>query len=313
MEMPDWLKTPSTHDIPHVAGHTLRKKDKELFIDKTLSHVLSFIEDSMFNEVFASRNGLLQRIEPRLKIITVLIFIILLSLQKSISGIALFLLLAAVLLIASRIPSRSFLKKLLPAATITMCVSVPAILNLVVEGDPLFVFFRFESPMNIGPITLPGVIAITEQGLKSAVTLLLRVLASVSLVLLMIMTTRPNTFMKSVSSLIPGSLNSVVSVSYRYIFLLVKKTEQFIMGLKSRQLSAVKTTGGQRWAASRIGLLFSLSMELSAELAMAMESRGYNGDKFEIRNSKFEFKSVDVLWLVFTILFCGGMIWKSLA
>jgi cobalt/nickel transport system permease protein len=312
MQMPDWLRTPATSEVSHVTSHALRGKHDELFVDKTLRHVLSFIEDSMFNETVSAKDGLLQKIEPRLKIITLLLFIFVLSLQKSMGGIAIFLFPVVLLVLASQIPLRSFLKKLLPAATITACVSVPVILNLVVGGDPLFVLSRLERPMNIGPIVVPGEIAITEQGLKSALTLLLRVLVSVSFVFLMIMTTRPNTFMKSVSSLIPGPLNSVVSISYRYIFLLVRKTEQFIIGLKSRQLSAVKTAGGQRWAASRIGLLFSISMELSDDLAMAMESRGYRGDKFEIQNSTFKIKTGDMFWLVFTVLFCGAMVWKSL-
>ncbi len=315
MEMPGWLKSATSDgsqlSSSRVQSHALRGKQDGLFVDKTLRHALSFIEDSMFSEALAAKNGLLQKIEPRLKIITLLLFIFAVSFQKSVGGISFFLVPAAVLVVVSRMPFGPFVKRLLPAVAITACVAAPAMLNPIVGGDPLFVFLRFGSPMNIGPISMPKELAITEQGLKSALTLLLRVLVSVSFVFLMILTTRPNTFIKSVCSLVPASLNPVVSMSYRYIFLLVRKTEQFIMGLKSRQLSAVKTAGAQRWAASRIGLLFSISMDLSAELAMAMESRGYRGEKFKIQNPKF--KIVDLFWLVFTVLFCGVMTWKSLS
>ncbi len=312
METPEWLRTdegqkekaaPSRRHGPGARN--------ERFIDKTLRHVLSFIEDSMFSEGISSKNGLLQKIEPRLKIITLLLFVVALSLQKSPGGIVNFLVLSFALVIASRISPYFFLKKLTPAAIITLCLSLPVVINLIVPGRPLLVLLHAERQMSIGPFVVPNEIEITEQGLKSAVTLLLRVLTSVSIVFLMIMTTRPNTFMKSVASLVPGPLSSVVSMSYRYIFLLVRKIEQFIMGLKSRQIAPVTSSGGRRWAASRIGLLFSISMGLSSELALSMESRGYHGEK--IRTQASRLRITDIVWLAFTVLFCGVMIWKSSA
>jgi cobalt/nickel transport system permease protein len=184
----------------------------------------------------------------------------------------------------------------------------------MVEGDPLFVLFRLERPLNLGPLLIPGEITITRQGLDSALTLLLRVLTSVSLVFLLTMTTPPNAFVKAVSSLVPGSLRPVVSISYRYIFFLIRKVEHFIMGLRSRQIIAVKPSTGRHWVASRIGLLFSMSMEFSNELAMAMESRGYKTEGSRVHRSRFRLSDLslrDILWLFFSILFAGVMAWKS--
>ena len=312
METPEWLRTDEGQKEKAVPSRRHGPGARsERFIDRTLRHVLSFIEDSMFSEDISAKNGLLQKIEPRLKIVTSLLFIVALSLQKSIGGIAVFMLLSFVLVVASRISPFFFLKKLTPAAIITLCLSLPVVLNLIVPGKPLLVLLRPERQINIGPFVVPNEIELTEQGLKSAATLLLRVLASVSFVFLTIMTTRPNTFMKSVASLVPGPLSSVVSMSYRYIFLLVRKTEQFIMGLKSRQMAPVTSGGGQRWAASRIGLLFSISMELSSELALSMESRGYRGEKIKTQASRPGI--TDIVWLAFTVLFCGVMVWKSSA
>jgi cobalt/nickel transport system permease protein len=313
METPAWLSTKDEKGTGSPRLQCSRGSGNERFIDKTLRHVLSFIEDSMFSEGISKKRGLLQGIEPRLKIVSLLCFVVVLSLQKSIDGIVIFLLLSFALVVSSRISLPFFLKKLLPAAIITACVSLPVVLNLVVEGKSLIVLFRFERPINIGPLIIPDAIEITEQGLKSALTLLFRVLASVSFVFLMIMTTRPNTFMKSVASMIPGPLSSVASMGYRYIYLLVRKTEQFIMGLRSRQIVPATSARGQRWAASRIGLLFSISMDIGNELAMSMESRGYRGDRFRIQELKFKMDHWDTLWLIFALVFCGVMTWKSLA
>jgi cobalt/nickel transport system permease protein len=314
METPVWLSTKNEEEAGQSSlPRRTSRAGKERFIDKTLRHVLSFIEDSMFSENIAKKRGLLQGVEPRLKIVTLLFLVVVLSLQKSIGDIVIFLFLSFALVAASRISLPFFLKKLLPAAIITLCISLPVVLNLVVKGKPLIVLFRFERPVDIGPLIVPDSIEITEQGLKSALTLLFRVVASVSFVFLMIMTTRPNTFMKSVASLIPGPLSSVVSMGYRYIYLLARKTEQFIMGLRSRQIVRVTSGRGQRWAASRMGLLFSISMDIANELAMSMESRGYRGDRFRIQDLKFKMGRRDVLWLIFVLVFCGVMTWKSLA
>lgn len=320
MEIPAWLTTRPVAARRRVAfppgrdGKTSLRKAR--FLDATLNHIVSFIGDTIFNEHSSTRNGFFQKIEPRIKLITLLLFIVVLSLQKSVEGIAVFLFLAVLGAGASRISLPVFLKRLLPAAVITFFIALPALLNLVVQGHPLVVLFRLEGPLRIGPVVLPAEIAVTREGLKSAATLFLRVVSSVSLVLLLTMTTPPSAFIKSLSSLVPGSLKSVVSISYRYIFFLVRKVEQFVMGMKSRQIAVVSSAKERRWVASRIGLLFSISMELSTELAMAMESRGYQREGPLVRSSQGSLRTLsgkDAGWLVFSVLFAGVMLWKSLA
>lgn len=317
--MPAWLRSQPDDSRPSLtptAGIRRVFSRKGRFLDATLGHVVSFLGETMFNERTSARNGFFQMIEPRIKIITLLLFIVILSLQKSIEGVAIFLVLAVLLGTASKVPLLSFLKRLMPAAAITFFISIPVLLNLVVEGQPLLVLFKFEGPVKIGPMVFPQEISITWQGLKSASTLFLRVVASVSLVFLLTMTTSPNAFMKSLSSLVPGSLKPVVSISYRYIFFLMRKVEQFVMGLKSRQIAVVGPAKGRHWVASRIGLLFSMSMEFSDELAMAMKSRGYREEEFKVKSSKFgvgKLSLQDKAWLIFSMLFAGVMIWKSFA
>ena len=319
MATPPWLKTGPGADTPAVLPRRRtvwqRLSRNERFLDNTLRRVVSFVEDTMFNEGLSSRKGLLQRVEPRLKIVTLLSFVFALSLQRSMAGILLFSLLAVLTVPLSAIPLSLFIKRLLPAAVLTLLVSLPVVLNLMVEGDPLFILFSFERPLDTGPLLIPRDITVTRQGIVSAATLVLRVLTSVSFVFLLTMTTPPNTFVKALSCLVPGSLRSVVSISYRYIFFLTRKVEHFIMGLRSRQISAVKPSSGRHWVASRIGLLFSMSMEFSYELSMAMESRGYKTEGARVRGSGLalsDFSLTDVMWLIFSTLFTGVMVWKSL-
>jgi cobalt/nickel transport system permease protein len=318
MEMPGWLRTGASDESRvnslHVTGHALRKNRKDRFLDKTLSHVLSFVEDTMFNERTSRKNGLLQKIGPRLKIVSLLSFVVVLSLQKSLEGIVPFLVVSFFLVVASKVPPLTFAKKLLPPVAFTLFISIPVVLNLVVEGEPLLVLLRTGEALRIGPFQIPEEIAITSQGVKTAITLCARVLASVSFVFLMTMTTPPNTLMKSLSAFFPGSLKPVVSISYRYIFFLLRRVEHFVMGLTSRKITALNPSKGRHWVASRIGVLFSMSMELSKELTMAMESRGYKGAEVRGRKPGAGVRGVsgnDISWALFAILFCGVMIWKS--
>ncbi|MDP2276920.1 MAG: energy-coupling factor transporter transmembrane component T, partial [Nitrospirota bacterium] len=305
MGIPDWLKTVTRDELQVVNI----KKPRERFLDKTLRHVVSFVEDTMFNERTSSIKGFLQGTEPRIKIISIFLFIVLLSFQKTVSGIVVFLSFALMLALLSGVLV-ILLKRLMPAIFFTMLIALPAALNLIVDGEPLLILHEFEKPHTFYQITIPAHISVTKQGALSALTLFLRVMASVSLVFLLTLTTPPNRFIKAVSSFIPGAFKSIISISYRYIFFLTRKVEEFIMGFRARNISSLaqpqasplssasrprrleritrhSSLIGQRWTASRIGLLFSMSIRLSAELELAMEARGYNYN-FEVQSERLK-------------------------
>ena len=314
MGIPDWLKT-VTRDELQV---TSIKRPRERFLDKTLRHVVSFVEDTMFNERTSSIKGFLQGTEPRIKIISIFLFIVLLSFQKTIPGIVVFLSFALLLALLSGVLI-ILLKRLMPAMVFTILIALPAVLNLTVDGEPLLILHEFEKPHTFYQITIPAHISVTKQGALSALTLFLRVIASVSLVFLLTLTTPPNRFIKAVSSFVPGAFKSIVSISYRYIFFLTRKVEEFIMGFRARNISSLATRRhssliGQRWTASRIGLLFSMSIRLSAELERAMEARGYDYN-FEVKSERLKVSDIsrsDILLIIFSITIAGVMFWKSL-
>ncbi|MBI4685469.1 MAG: hypothetical protein HY755_09750 [Nitrospirae bacterium] len=309
MAIPEWLKKQSS-----VVSHQLSvKKTKERFLDKTLQQIVSFTEDTMFNDMVSSKNGFFQKIEPRTKIFTILIFIVILSLQKGINSIAIFLVVSLALALFSRIPLYLFIKRLLPVFIFTLFISMPATLNIIVNGKPLIKICALKDQYSIGRLIIPQEIFITHEGVLSVLSLLIRVTASVSFVFLMTFTTPPNRFIKAASYFMPAALSLIVSISYRYIFFLIRKVEEFIMGFKSRNISPVfykNTRAGQGWAASRMSLLFSISLKLSKELEQAMESRGYTNERFKVQDSKFKVSGYDRIWILFSIIFSGVMLWK---
>lgn len=284
MEIPEWLKNPSNPPIPPFGkgglGRILKGGKggiKERFLDKTLRHVISFTEDTIFNERISRRKGLLQGIEPRVKIISLIVFIVLLSLQRSIDAVALFLVVSLSLALLSKVPLSLFLKRLFPIALFTTFIALPATLNLIVKGDPLLKIYKFNIPHQIDPVEIPAVISLTKEGIFSASMLILRVVTSTSIVFLVTLTTPPDRLIRSIIYFMPGALKPILSIIYRYIFFLLRRLEEFVISFRSRIISprATRSFIRQRWIASRISLLFSLSLRLSQDLEKAMESRGY--------------------------------------
>lgn len=281
MELPDWIKrNPAIEGRKPQAGRV-----DERFLDKTLHHLVSFTEDTLFNERIPQKDGLLQRIDPRFKMACLVGLIVFLSFQKTLEGIALLLLSAFLMAFASKVPIALFLKRLMPALGFTALIALPATLSVIVKGEPLFTLYALEKPHALGFIEIPRVISLTREGSFSALMLILRVTGSVSMILLITLTTHPAKLIKAVVYFMPGALKSISSIGYRYIFFLLRKIEQFILGFKSRSFSPTKASGKQRWVASRIGLLFSISLKLSRDLEKVMESRGY---RFTTQSSRPE-------------------------
>lgn len=312
--VPDWLRKT---EQKHFQG----SRTTEGFLDKTLRHMLSIIEDAVFNEKASKIRGLLQSLDPILKILTFLSFVILIALMKSPPEIAPFLMLGIFLVFSSRLSSLSVLKRILPLTFLTFLIALPASMNIVVNGREIFILYTFKSSPSIFGFVLPQRITITEEGLISMVTLILRVSCSVLFVFLLTMTTRPDRFLKSLMFIVPEVFRSIIGITYRYIFFLVKRVEEFIMGLESRRLNSVGSSAGRKWVASRIGLLFSISTELGKELSLTMQSRGYSekvsgdGGLLTVSFSNIEHSSsrlINISWVIFSVIFDGFIIWKFL-
>lgn len=309
ISIPDWLRKTEQKNFQGT-------RTTEGFLDKTLRHMLSIIDDTVFNEKVSKKQGLLQSINPLLKILTFLSFVILVVLMKSPAGIATFLMLGISLVFSSRLSLLSVLKRILPLTFLTFLIALPASLNIVVAGREIFVLYTFKASPSIFGIQR---IAITEEGLISMMTMIMRVSCSVFFVFLLTMTTRPDRFMKSLMFIVPGVFRSIIGITYRYIFFLVRRVEEFIMGLESRRITTVDPSGGRKWIASRIGLLFSISLEFSKELSLAMQSRGYSEKVNEKRLTSFlsniehsSIQLIDLSWLIFSIVFDSLIIWKFL-
>lgn len=281
---------------------------KKGFIEKTLGEIASFFRDGLFSEEYARKQGLLQRIDPRVKILTLAVFIVAVSFQKNflpISAIYMGLLLLASL---SGIPVRYFVTRVwLFIPLYAGIVVLPALLNVVVPGDPLLVLARFDSPRSIGPIRIPQVLAVTRQGVNVAGVFVMRVATSVSMVVLLLLTTRWSHLLKALKVLcIPQMFTFIIGMTYRYIHLLLRIMQDVHLAKKSRVIRKTRVGEGQRWVALQMGNVLTKSLLISEEVHLAMVSRGYAKevkviDAFGLKRADYLVMGVSVLAVVFLL------------
>ena len=59
---------------------------KKSFVEKSISGVLNFFQESLISEDFAKRDGLLQSLDPRVKLISAIVLVVAVSLTRGRPG-----------------------------------------------------------------------------------------------------------------------------------------------------------------------------------------------------------------------------------
>ncbi len=284
---PQWLL--KGQEIGLCGCYTVGRKRREGFLEKTVREARELAARTVFSEEMAKLPGLLQRRDPRLKLIAVLALLLVASLSRRIEVILALYVLVLLVAALSKVPVFFFVKRVwLTVPLFTGIVVLPAIFNVVTPGDPLLVLFPMGNA-RIGPVTLPDALTVTRQGLLGGATLVARVGVSVSAVLLLTLTTRWADLLKALRVLlVPRAFIVVLAMTYRYIFLLLSTAEEMFTARKSRQVGRKPTTSeGQRFVASAAATLLGKSHALSQEVYSAMVSRGFNGKVETIHTFRF--------------------------
>ncbi len=275
--IPEWMKEVETGPCECSASSADKKKS---FVEKTISGILNFFQESMISEGFAKRSGFLQSIDPRVKLVSFLVVIFAVSLTRDVEIIFVVYLLTLLLAYLSKIEILFFIKRVWVFVPIFAGIIVlPIIFNVFMPGDNLVTLATLGNGTYVGPILLPSTIFITKQGTISAITFVLRVATCVSIAVLLILTTKRDELFKSLRSLrVPKVYVLTLDMCYRYIFLLMDAVRDFYTAKKSRTITTLPMREEQKWVAGRIGYVLVKSLDTSERVHKAMISRGFDGD-----------------------------------
>jgi cobalt/nickel transport system permease protein len=270
---------------PH-AGAVLKKT----FVERTISSLSEGMNFTALADDSACSGGLLQRVDPRIKVVGLLAMIVSVATSHSLVSIAVVFLIATSLAIGSRISPIDLARWVwIPVLLFTGCIALPAI---------------FITP---GTRAYPGW-PITTQGIRTASFLLLRAETAVSLSTLLVLTTRWAQILKALRVLrLPVVFVVILGMTYRYLFLILETALEMFESRESRTVGLLEGSDRRRLAAATVGVMLSKSYHLSSDVHLAMQSRGFRGEVYVLDD--FEMRSVDWCWLVLFFSIATAVVW----
>lgn len=266
------------------------------FLQRSLAQITFALRDTLVDEEAARRPGLLQRLDARAKVVGTLALLLAAALSRRWEPLLVLHLMVLVLAWTSHLPLGPFLRRVwlfIPA--FTAVVALPAL--FLTPGDTLWAILEHPIPL-----------AITRQGLYGAGMLVLRVGASVSLAVLLLLTTPWPALLHGLRALrVPQSLVLLLHMARRYIFLLLQNAEALLLARRSRWVGQLPSSVRRRMTASMAGTLLARSYHLSQEVHLAMEARGFRG---EVRLAEMpHFRRWDWLALALSVLAGASIAW----
>ena len=253
---------------------------KKGFVGKTIDGILGFLDEAFLSETFSRRPGLLQSLDPRAKLVSILALIFATSLIGDLSVLVFIYALTLLLSYQSKIDVGFFIKRVwLFIPIFAGIIALPMIFNIFLPGDPLYIVAYLGAGAHLGPFSLPDSIFITRQGTMAAIIFTVRVAACVSAVVLLFLTTPQQILFKSLRTVgVPKIYVLTLQMAYRYIFLLMDMVREMYVAKKARTIRSRGIMDDQKWVGGRIGYTLVRSLSMSEKVHMAMMSRGFSGE-----------------------------------
>lgn len=250
------------------------------FIDKTIKKIAEIIQSSYAYWEMGGRNGLFQKLDPRLKVVFMVYLIVIISLIRSVyieCAIALFIL---SLIALSRLNLFHLYKRVIGFAFFFgFLIALPSVFNVVTRGEIILPVATLSRDYQFWIYSIPREIGVTREGAFGAAMLTLRVANSLGISLLIIHTTP---FFEIIRALkvfrVPDTFLMIIILTYKYIFIFSKTIEDMYLAMKSRLLGPVDSGMMRGLIAGRIFFIFKKSQMRYEETYRAMMGRGFSGD-----------------------------------
>ena len=296
MELPSWL----TGTEPALCRCGCGSRRKGSFIEKTLRDIVRFLSEAVFSEEMALRQGFLQSLDPRVKVLTLVFLLIVVNLIAHLAVLWVFYLILLGLAALSRLSLRLLIARVwLVIPLFTGIMVLPAVFNWMRPGQPIWVIWNFGHVLRLGPMSLPSTLAVTKQGLWGGILLVSRVGISVSLAVVLTLSTRWMDFLRALRSfLVPRIFVATLEMTYRYIFVLITAIEDMFLARKARDAGQSSLREQRRFVAAAVGGLFGKSLQMSEEVYWSMTARGYAGEIRILKRFRIRWQDVIIMLIV---------------
>ena len=230
------------------------------------------------------------KLDPRTKILLVVLYIVALFCAKGVVGYALMALCLAVCVRISKVGIKQLVRGLKPVLFI---IIFTGLLNLFFVTDDTYLFQW-------------GIIRISEAGLRNAIFMVLRIMLLIMRAFLMTDTTSPITLTDGLERLLNGlkrfhvpvhELAMMMSIALRFIPTLIEETDKIMSAQKARGADFESGNIIQK-AKALIPILVPLfisAFRRADELATAMECRCYQGGEGRTKMKLLHYHREDFL------------------
>jgi cobalt ECF transporter T component CbiQ len=265
-------------------------------IEGSIHSFLRVLEHTLESEELTRRAGLLQSLDPRVKLLGFLGLIIAAAASRRLDVIAAVFALAFILAVCSHVPLRTLAIRVWAGAfAFTSLIALPAL--FLTPGRPIW--------------RLPVLgWAVTAQGLRGAVYLISRVETTATLSMLLVLCTPWTHVLKALRVLrVPVVLVVILGMTYRYILLMIGTAEEMFESRRSRMVGRLEPNEARRLAIRTAGALLSKTMQLSGDVYLAMQSRGFRGEVYLL--DEFAMRRRDIAWLALFLSLGAAAIWMG--
>ena len=251
---------------------------------------------------FFPGNSPLHRMDPRTKLMGIVLYIVALFLAKSVLTYGITFAVLAALIAISRVPLKSILRGMKPVVFILIFT---AVLNLLYTPGET-VLLRW------------WVLTVTLEGVRTAVFMVVRIMMLITATFLLTYTTSPILLTDGIENLL-GPLKHIrvpvhelammMSIALRFIPTLIEETDKIMSAQRARGAD-FESGSLLRRAKALVPLLVPLfisAFRRADELAVAMECRCYHGGEGRTRLRRLTYRALDWFTMAAALSLCVGI------
>ena len=248
-------------------------------------------------------NSVIHRLDPRTKLIMLIVYIVALFVAKSWVGYAVMLAFLLSCIAISTIPPKSIVRGMKPMVII---LAFTAVLNLfMTQGETVLVSF--------------WIITITLEGVVRAVQMMARILMLITGTFLLTYTTSPIVLTDGLESLLSPlkklrlpvhELAMMMCIALRFIPTLIEETDKIMSAQKARgaDFETGKLMDRVKALVPILIPLFISAFRRADELATAMECRCYHGGEGRTKMKLLRYTRLDLTAYGVGVLLLAGVI-----
>ncbi len=234
----------------------------------------------MIGAEFESGESFVRRLDPRVKIVAVLLFSVVVAVSNRFEVLLLGLAVGLCIMLLARVPMRQLVRRLIPVNAFVLFLWI--FLPFTLKGEPFF---------SIGPLvgSHEGVLYATRISIKSnAIMLVLIALVASTSVL---------TLGHAMHELrVPQKMVHLFFFTYRYIHVIYREYLRSVNAMKVRGFRPRTNMHTYKTFAYLVGMLVVRSADRAQRVHNAMLCRGFRGKLYSL--SQFSMKTADVISLV---------------